>query len=380
MTRLRGINLYFNENFSQYSSVYSFLRQYSKSRQLKKQSLSIITISKISLIIILSLSLIYAMIPGLMRILLFKESFIPEKYWFVTVSALICNFLLVLSVILGIEFEYSQNFGNYKDWMKDVTYLLSREESDKIDMSRLFLSLKKRSNVLGWLELRSFLAIEGQIYFGEQELATLCLILTTICETIFLCFRVYFIRNRNAFESILFIGILCSFFICVLSLMRIGIAGRTFENLQTLQERLIAEQKFFLRCHLAPNNNIKNGKFDFAKAKNEKEKEEQNKQEEKKDDGLDGKEKKDEDEDEDDVNKPLIASKSDNVNRNDESRNDIVAVDEYNLSFLDDMSDIVHKKQILPKLFGIKLTGVLFKTIAGVVLSTTLALLRSFIL
>lgn len=119
------------------------------------------------------------MIPGLMRIFIFDEIFCISNnnndnnrsisIFIVKLDSLLSNFLLILSVILRLEFQYSHKFGNYKDWMKDVTYLLSRLQTDKIEMSQLFLSLKKRSNILGWLELRSFLAIEGKYILANKS-------------------------------------------------------------------------------------------------------------------------------------------------------------------------------------------------------------------
>ena len=180
---------------------------------------------------------------------------------FINLTQLLDHIIL----LTGIEFEYSQNFGNYKEWMEDITYLLSREHSNKVTkgVNNLFLSLKKPSNVLGWLELRSFLVIEGKMYFGEQELPTLLLILITIFQSIYLFYKVFFINNNNNNNNILFIGILCLFIICLLSLMRIAIAGRDFEKLQELQKRLIVEQKFFLRCNLSPKK-VTNGKKTIA--------------------------------------------------------------------------------------------------------------------
>eukprot|EP01084_Bolivina_argentea_P080509 145824_1 len=142
--------------------------------------------------------------------------------------------------------------------LRDVQELIEKEQSEHLSPSKfgrdfskhLFLSLTRRSNALGWLEIRSFLAIEGKLLFGEQELPTLFLMVITVALSFFLLYRVFFI-DGVAVESILFNGTVILMLICLVSLIRIAITGYDFENLQKMQQRLLGEQKLWMRCNVA---------------------------------------------------------------------------------------------------------------------------------
>eukprot|EP00486_Rosalina_sp_Unknown_P004123 CAMPEP_0201576814 /NCGR_PEP_ID=MMETSP0190_2-20130828/22824_1 /ASSEMBLY_ACC=CAM_ASM_000263 /TAXON_ID=37353 /ORGANISM="Rosalina sp." /LENGTH=271 /DNA_ID=CAMNT_0048008097 /DNA_START=502 /DNA_END=1318 /DNA_ORIENTATION=- len=115
----------------------------------------------------------------------------------------------------------------------------------------LFISLTRRQNALGWLEIRSFLACQGSILFGEQELPTLWMIIITCALGIWCVYRAYFFDpiQENPLESVLFNGLAILTILCLLVLLRIMIIAYQFEGIQTLQEKLVAEQKFFMRCN-----------------------------------------------------------------------------------------------------------------------------------
>merc|ERR1712176_1354671 len=143
--------------------------------------------------------------------------------------------------------------------VREVQELIEMEKSQHISTSSLgkefsnflFLSLSRRSNALGWLEIRSFLVIEGKLLFGEQELPTLFLMIATVSLSFFVLYRVYF--GEKAEQSILFNGTVVLMFICLLSLIRIAITGYQFQSLQEAQERLLGEQKLWVRCKVAQN-------------------------------------------------------------------------------------------------------------------------------
>ena len=157
------------------------------------------------------LAVFYALIPGLTRVTvgdpsdgLKKKKFMTYKELPVEIGALIVNAFLMGALLIIIELQYSKYLEHYREWMYVLTmflmnktcksngkmddYLLNDDLDDvfsDIDLSslaehvdcndpkNLYLSLKRRSNALGWLELRSFLACEVKLFFGEQGLTLL---------------------------------------------------------------------------------------------------------------------------------------------------------------------------------------------------------------
>jgi len=113
---------------------------------------------------------------------------------------------------------------------------------------QLFLSLTRRQNGLGWLELRSFVAVQGQLLFGDQELPILWMVLLTVALSVIVVYRAFFVAG-DPNESILFNGLLVLMLICDIALFRLFLTAQNFEALQALQEKLLSEQKFYLRCH-----------------------------------------------------------------------------------------------------------------------------------
>ncbi|ETO16686.1 hypothetical protein RFI_20655 [Reticulomyxa filosa] len=105
-------------------------------------------------------AILYALLPGITRVIL-GQSFIYSKYADVGISAIITNFILVQILLRTIEGQYVVNFNTYKTYMGDLTYLLTRRRNIRGQFGNLFLSLKRYSNALGWLEVRSFLAADG---------------------------------------------------------------------------------------------------------------------------------------------------------------------------------------------------------------------------
>eukprot|EP01084_Bolivina_argentea_P119884 212526_1 len=133
LSRLRGITLLFGEYFTHRTSAYKFLRAYASARQ-ENNALSI----KQYLTVII-LSLIYALIPGITRRTVGDENdeidkkvFWTQEHWMIHVGAFLVNFLLVGIFIFAIEVQYSKHFDNYKDWMSDLTLLLSKEQLNYI--------------------------------------------------------------------------------------------------------------------------------------------------------------------------------------------------------------------------------------------------------
>ena len=151
------------------------------------------------------LALFYASIPGITRVTvgdpsdgLKRKKFITFKEIYVEVGALVVNAFLMAALMFIVEVQYSKHMEHYREWMYELTMFLMRKGSfakskfehlmgddldDEFAMSPtsvsgndngkyfpkdLYLSLKRRSNALGWLEIRAFLACQGKLFFGEQ--------------------------------------------------------------------------------------------------------------------------------------------------------------------------------------------------------------------
>ena len=179
---LRSLTLFFGEDFSHRSSVYKFVRAYEQSRTNNRWKLN-----KPRTAITICLGILYASIPGVTRLIVGDKPFFSTKYILVQVGALIVNFVMITSIIYCVEIQYKKQFDNYKSWMTDLTMLLNKSEEEDdpfltkkneeiVDIPTkgtalskdLFISLTRRQNALGWLEIRSFLACQGSVLFGEQ--------------------------------------------------------------------------------------------------------------------------------------------------------------------------------------------------------------------
>eukprot|EP01084_Bolivina_argentea_P023203 43257_1 len=191
LTRLRAIKLFFGDDFTHFSDAYKFIRSYGASRDSKWK------LSWYQVIIILLFALLYALVPLISHAIAddhdigyFLTEFWISKNLSMQYGAIYSNWILIMIFICVIEIQYTRNFNHYREWMYDLTMLLSKDKNDENNINddqdlipekgsnfskELFLSLTRRSNALGWLEIRSYLAIEGQILLGQQELPTLLL-------------------------------------------------------------------------------------------------------------------------------------------------------------------------------------------------------------
>merc|ERR1712228_794730 len=164
-----------------------------------------------------------------------EKKFITRRETLIEVGAMIANLALIASFVYAIEVQYRKHFGNYKEWMHDVTMLLHKDNRMDTDSKKyyelkkgenfskdIFLSLTRRSNALGWLEIRQFLAVEGKQLFAEQELPTFFLLILTISLALFILYRVYFIDGLPL-NSILFNGCILLTLICLIMKMMINL-------------------------------------------------------------------------------------------------------------------------------------------------------------
>ena len=178
---------------------------------------------------------------------------------------------------------------------------------------------------------------------------------------IFSFYRVFFVGG-NALQSVLFDEMIVLTLICLASLIRMMLIASQFEELQGRQASLIETQKFMMRCH----KEFDDGSFDNDQSKR----------------------KKDDDEamvvwSKDQQELKSLAWRRNNNNDNyindsyDELRKELTWY-ESNVGFIDDMLSIVERKDIIPKLYRIKLNSVLIPVIAAVVLLTIIVLLKLF--
>jgi len=390
LTRLRKINLYFGENYDQTTSAYKFLRVYLSTVETQWK------LSWRNIIIWILLAIFYALIPGLTRLTigdpsdgLEKKKFMTYKELPVEIGALIVNAFLMGSLLLILELQYSKYLEHYKEWMYVLTMFLMNkacksdekmddylngdelddafsdiamsslaEHVDCNDPKNLYLSLKRRSNALGWLEIRSFLACEVKLFFGEQELPILWMLAITTGLAIFSFYRVFFVGG-NALESVVFDEMIVLTLICLASLVRMMLIAAQFEELQGKQASLIETQKFMMRCHKEsddPTNRKKDEEEAVVVWSREK--------------ALHSLSWRRDRWDNDNNNKNMESSYN-------ELRNELTWY-ESNVGFIDDMLSIVERKHIIPKLYRIKLNSVLIPVFSCVVILTIIVLLKLF--
>mmetsp|Transcript_18393 Transcript_18393/g.29154 ORF Transcript_18393/g.29154 Transcript_18393/m.29154 type:complete len:914 (-) Transcript_18393:4361-7102(-) len=290
-TRLRSLPLFFGEDFSHRSSAYKFVRAFESSRTTNRWKLS-----KTRTFVIVFLGALYACIPGLTRLTFgdttesdgesgrFFNRDLGVSNSLVQIFALVSNFVMVTSMLYCVDIQYKKQFDNYREWINDLTLILTKSDAendplkahkndDVVDVPTrgsafskdLFLSLTRRQNALGWLEVRSFVAAQGQILFAEQELPTLWMMVITCVLTCFCLYRAYFLSG-NPLQSILWNGAAVLTIICWLALVRILLMAWQIGAVQSLQEKLVAEQKYFLRCD-GVHNRVKIDSFAMAMEK-----------------------------------------------------------------------------------------------------------------
>src|SRR5690606_11502241 len=114
-----------------------------------------------------------------------------------------------------------------------------------------FLSLEQESNILGWLELRSFLELESNVLFSEQRLPIISLQIVSVTLALFMVYRAYFVAG-SAFSSTLWNGMGALCFLCLIALFRIAALRNQFNDLQLLQQLFVSEQIIYLQCKNNP--------------------------------------------------------------------------------------------------------------------------------
>lgn len=352
------------------------------------------------------LSLLYSLIPGFTRITIgdntsdlntfFGDSNINQIIAIISIFSILTNSTFVFLFMYVVESQYNKYIIRFQSYMKDVTYLIGKNYLTSKDLNEhkiikskmiskyLFLALDRRINALSWLELRSFLYGFSKRLFGRQELPTFGLLLVTVLIELFLVIRIFFHdiydndSNPNPFASILFNGVFVLFIIFLCLLIRIAVTGYHFTRLQHIQEKLLIEQKVYLRCQLSSqfsysisnntNTNVKinRGANDLVTpADSGTSDHDEFKSKEKDFDQLDRKNKEKKQR-----HKKKIKFKHGNINNK--------LNYEYNLHFINDIMHIVQRKQIYPRLFGVKLDSVVAKTIATLLLSITLSMIKAF--
>ena len=238
---------------------------------------------------------------------------------------------------------------------------------------QLFLSLARRSNALMWLDLRSFLLIEGLLASGEQELPLLFLMMVssisyfvffimlnfTTCIFVqviaslagFISWRVYFI-DGVPYESILWNGAVVFLLICLIPLVRILITAFKFEELQREQMRLLGTQKLWMRCKASKA--IGYPKKDLTKWEHI-EPSESNRVLQRQ--------------------LELVPENAGDVSEAGNRTSVLKRLDKsewytYNFEFLDDAMFLVQQQDVFPRFFGFKLNAALAQAIVGVFFSS----------
>ena len=398
LSRLRSLSLFFGKDFSRRSTVYKFVRAFESSTTNNRW-----TLSRTRTFIIIFLGLLYALIPGLTRLALSDFFFGENENYYVEIGALLSNFVMVSAVIYLVEIQYTKNLDNIRKWMSDITVLLFNSDpddrhsnDDQLDNTfhkDLFLSFRRKQNALGWLEIRSFLAVQGQIMFAEQETPTLWLIIVGSVLSIFCVYEAY-INLDAALESILFNGVFVLTIICLIALSRILINAFQFQGLQSYQEKLITEQKFYIRCNRPFDDLMLDsravGMLEYQRSQQSKSRVlESNPLHHEKGGG---------DMEMNELNTVPIKfdqsseqKSSDMVDDNNEEESPLLSIqekvtkigkssrDSYDVGFVDDILLLVQQKDIFPRLFKLRLTSILSKVVPAIFLAVIATAFRVFV-
>eukprot|EP01083_Nonionella_stella_P289499 985117_1 len=291
LSKLRSIYLYFGHDYDETTSAYKFLRGYVSSIDDEDQ----LRIRWSHLLVMLVLAAFYGCIPGLTRFFIGDSSdglhttgkFITRREAAVEVGALIANVFLLIAVMYTVSVQHKKYMDNYREWMYELTmFLVTNKVHDEVeDMDQLeddfddlfggsfadevedsfsltrrsnktksiylpqkmYLSLKMKANVFGFLEIRSFLESQGKLFFGEQELPMIWMMVITIALLIFLLYRAFFMEGYP-FQSVLFNGVYVLVAICLMFLIQIMIIAHQFDELQIRQEAFIHMQEWNIQC------------------------------------------------------------------------------------------------------------------------------------
>ncbi|ETO04978.1 hypothetical protein RFI_32418, partial [Reticulomyxa filosa] len=107
---------------------------------------------------------------------------------------------------------------------------------------------------------------KGSLLFSKQELPTLWLVVVSLFLSAFMFYRVYFISGV-AYESVLWNGIGFLWLLFLVCLIRIWLGAQQLQSIQKVQERFIAEQRFYLKCRLTMKS-MKEKAHTWAHSKN----------------------------------------------------------------------------------------------------------------
>eukprot|EP00485_Elphidium_margaritaceum_P003653 CAMPEP_0202699464 /NCGR_PEP_ID=MMETSP1385-20130828/12690_1 /ASSEMBLY_ACC=CAM_ASM_000861 /TAXON_ID=933848 /ORGANISM="Elphidium margaritaceum" /LENGTH=855 /DNA_ID=CAMNT_0049356421 /DNA_START=468 /DNA_END=3032 /DNA_ORIENTATION=+ len=290
LSKLKKAELYFGESYNRKTTAYKFIRGYMSSATGWK-------LSRCNIFLLLLLGAFYASIPGLTRVTvgdasdgLEKKRFMTRRELPVELGAFAVNGFLIIALMYTVEIQYSQYMEILRDWVYEVSTFLAQSEQppaedvhgfDELELQRrsshsaddvpaafmaefskskstlrrsqsyfdecAFVSLLRRCNVAAWLEIRTFLACESRLFFGEQELPILWVLVISGGLNIFILYRVFLVEGR-AIQSVLFNGMVVLQLICLCALVRIKNAASHFELLQLRQETLIEVQQWMMQC------------------------------------------------------------------------------------------------------------------------------------
>eukprot|EP01084_Bolivina_argentea_P131408 231945_1 len=161
---------------------------------------------------------------------------ISMQQQFVRVGAFMVNTFLVSSFMYTMDLQFRRYLTNYKEWMWYLTSLLDKKLS-----KAYYLPLNSKSNALGWLEIRSYLLVEGRLFWLEQELSLALALLVSVLLTLYLIYITFFV-DGDPMQCMSYNFAFVLLTILEAGLIRISITAHQLTTLQKNQQHLICQQ------------------------------------------------------------------------------------------------------------------------------------------
>eukprot|EP01083_Nonionella_stella_P084560 234136_1 len=212
------------------------------------------------------IGVLYALIPGLHRVIIQDQPFIVENHPYTCTRAIVANLVLVSLVNYVFDKAFYSYFQQYARLIFDVTTIIEipgdDEEKDEEELDVQddmapsyagsgfeFLSLDDPENLISWLEIRSYAYVKGRQLFAELELfiAFFCVIMVVMAGFVVLTLFEYAGEDHEALSATFF----CVVFMLLINLgwmVKVFILGTTFDQLQRRQMYALVNQMTCIRA------------------------------------------------------------------------------------------------------------------------------------
>lgn len=115
------------------------------------------------------------------------------------------------------------------DRMEDITALLDPDTAEERGLP--YLALSRQSNLVSWIEMRTFLFSQGLQIFARQEVFIFSLSLLTMVSAVYLVWRML-TDNSQLYQSETFNGFAIVFLVFLFAIFRLLLKTRRIEAIQ----------------------------------------------------------------------------------------------------------------------------------------------------